>query len=612
MDRVEVYPDEFFFTTTIMLVSTAFMLYRYRALGLPDATIMAVIAMLKLLYFLQVESKCIITLSFFLMFASWPFLRQFELTMDLVSKMSRLEFTEQAHATARAEHTLPAYLTRIFPVMASLFLLGTSQILSRTILQFVFVDHESMLWQEYMLSTALSLVYITCYILVFAPEHDSIRSILLGMAIVLALFACEGFGVFSFDSHSGWHQVDDQHSLLMRGHSQFFMIISVIMTVIAWMKEVISLKNSFSCLLYSVIFGYVSSKAMMDWTFPISRHTHPEVMMGPTDTTSADLFPFLFLFVSKTINTFVALSTNQNRQERGNRSWFVSTFWFAIAIPWVTFINAMVMGSDNATIVGIIWATIVSSASLTVSFRAREILQIIEAQDDTTTPSSNKRVALEGVQITVPLLTNRQRIPVTTIMAVNAIIWSVFAMLFHTTAIDADLLLPGVALLLLASSTMTLPGKISPIMLWSSICTMWWYGSVIYHIFIMHYEHRHEYRHRHPHDNIESTLRIIMPYSVFGWDSNVSIWSNDSIFLPMLNLFLAIIPLPGLMLTLFGAESVPEEILFIFGFISVAAIVGGSIDAVRYLGLLGALLTMHRSYIMSQRKVTTPTSDRYL
>jgi hypothetical protein len=178
-------------------------------------------------------------------------------------------------------------------------------------------------------------------------------------------------------------------------------------------------------------------------------------------------------------------------------------------------------------------------------------------------------------------------------------------MCLQTSLLDFDLFFPLIALLLLCCDSRALPYRWSPLETWSRLVVCWWYGSVIYHILLRGYQDRSE----------DPNMMIPPPYSLFGWDEEISIWTSPSTYLPILNLALSIVPYPAIYMGLRKHKSDTEETLFVMALLSLVAMIGGSIDCIRYLGIMGIVIGGYRCFEINRLKKGMGSgsgSDRYL
>lgn len=375
-------------------------------------------------------------------------------------------------------------------------------------------------------------------------------SVFFALGIVCMIIAFEGFGKLSFKSSDATmflSHADD--------HSFIFMLLSSAMTVVAWTKT-IPLVDAISCLIYSMLFGFASTKAMLTWALPI----YPGVVQLTHDVYN---FPFIALYVGKASSTFIVLWSSK---DKFRTSLFTTVFLLAVFWPFAAFVLAWLWEYPPVLQHGLIWSSIVSTGSTCVSFRAQEVLAL-----------------MRGNRSIHALPTRVGELSMILILALLCMIWTLLAIYLEISSIDSDVFFPVVALLLLFEDASFLPFRIHPIQAWTVVVTIWWYASAIYHLFLRGLDN-------------PAVLEGLPPYSIFGWDEEISIWVTDSWYLPALNAFLSVLPLPALYVSIAKVKGVTEEMLFVLALVCIAAVVGGSVDCVRYLGLTGAIVAGWRCY----------------
>jgi hypothetical protein len=88
------------------------------------------------------------------------------------------------------------------------------------------------------------------------------------------MLACEGFGrfTFGFDPNSSFILTVSMHpEMIEKDHSSFFLIVSMLLVIAAYMK-LVPLKRPFSIvyILFILLFSFISAKSMIGWSFPLS------------------------------------------------------------------------------------------------------------------------------------------------------------------------------------------------------------------------------------------------------------------------------------------------------------------------------------------------------
>jgi len=78
----------------------------------------------------------------------------------------------------------------------------------------------------------------------------------------------------------------------------------------------------------------------------------------------------------------------------------------------------------------------------------------------------------------------------------------------------------------------------------------------------------------------------------------VSLWSSNTPYhwLPLLNLLLALLPLPAIAISFLRRKTDSEDVMFVLAILSCVSIVGAQCWSVRYLGMDGLLYAAYRCY----------------
>lgn len=509
---------------------------------MPTVLVVCCLHALKFLHYAPMPSANIFAIASLVTTCLLPFVRQ----------LSEYKLRDDAHEFEKMEATETSYISLtnaellFFVALNTVSTFYSGRRVARLVLR-IALSKAPVFVQTIMFSVAIYLFFISMVLMVFMKQQKWLRSVLFAAGAVLLILSLEGFGSLSFAGFSAPSSNDD--------HSFAFTLLSSAMTVVAW-TQTVPLASITSCFIYSVIFGFASTKAMLGWVLPETPvHNLSHNVFG---------FPFLALYIGKASSTFLVLWGSKDKLRH---PLFPVLLVVAVLWPVVAYLLSRTAGYPPALGHGIMWSTIVSTASTCASFRAQEVL-----------------VFLRGSRTTHALTFKQSQISLILLMAVLCLSWTVLTVASESSAIDSDVLFPAAALLILCEDASFLPYKQHPFTLWTKIVAIWWYISVLYHIFFRGMG--------------ESVLPGLPPYSLFGWDEEVSIWVLDSSFLPLLNLFMAFVPLPALYAsTRQGFFS--EEILFVLALISVAPIIGGSIDCVRYLGLLGVAAAGYACYTKS-------------
>lgn len=511
-----------------------------------------------------------------------------------------------------------------------------------------------------------------------------IYSIIFSLGIIALLISLEGFGMlvmhentFSFEdtlntaataadaavgagiaeeippSH-GYHHTTSHTSAYQQWshltstpeHAEFFLILSGILTLLAWMRYV-SLENLFTCLAYSLLFAFISTKATIPWVFPRLQL----LQAGFTPHTWTWYAPFAYLYVQKCLNTFFAMWTPPQYETR-YPALFTGLCLVTIGWPITVYLlvvyfnfhfgyfnhnfnhNLSNFNFNHVPLVisqGIIWSTLLSTATLTCSLRVREVLAYIR-YDNVTKQMRLLTVSIPVWSTGTSSGSSRRSgggYSVVMITALLTILWTLLAIFRQTTAIDSDLFLPGMALILLVCDPQAV-GKYArhtPVILWCCLVATWWYLSLVYHTMLYGY---HEVE-------VPVGLVDIHPTSIWGWDEqDISFWTNASVFLPCLNLALGGLTVPGLYLSYTrsllmntgttqssggsGGHSahtaagvfLKMEVFIICAIVSLASLIGSNLDCVRYLAVMSFLCCVYHAYLIPKQVAYFQSQEPFL
>jgi hypothetical protein len=259
----------------------------------------------------------------------------------------------------------------------------------------------------------------------------------MGISVLFLMISFEGFGLFSFSTTKeedirieaatiGMNAGNPSSATISsvstffgitNDHSTFFALLSFAMTIIAWMRF-ISLDNMFLCFFYSVIFSFISTKAMIHWSFPyhklISHSVYHHHLTHPNMINTIYYYPFFFLFILKLLNTFISLWNPKNSFHNITFS-TVFPLLYLITLLW-PFANLLIccllyesvdineelqedhqhaetLINKNTIYQGIILSTLIGNINLTLSFRLKEILNYM----------MNRNETISSTQLLIPL-----------------------------------------------------------------------------------------------------------------------------------------------------------------------------------------------------------------
>lgn len=387
------------------------------------------------------------------------------------------------------------------------------------------------------------------------------------------LIAMEGFGHLNltFELTSSKYLTIALHpDMHVQEHPALFLALSTALSALTWIG-LIPLNNLFMCVLYSLLFGFISSKAMLGWAFPLS-------LAADSFTHHIFAFPFVYLYICKFLLTLVAVwnpALNSKQGQPGgpkNASSIVTkgALVLACAIPFFGLLWAISTNVYPQAHTGIEWSAVVGFATLCCTTRLREVYN-----DSTLSGMSGKKYDPSGRDMSAC-------IPCATLT-----LFFMSMAVLTTHGLDRDIYIPLSSLAFLCSTPgAVMPGK-APVVVVGAICAAFWTLSALYAVLVKGY-------------GVDArVLEFEGPQDMFHLDSDVSIWTNDSTLWPIINLLLVLAPMPGVISGIFPQVGKSEDIIFVLAVLSLVPVFAAQISSLRYLGILGMLFAAWKGYRVS-------------
>lgn len=394
------------------------------------------------------------------------------------------------------------------------------------------------------------------------------------VSIVALLLSSEGLSVFQFtyDPDSPSYLTFSMHpQMLQNSHTGFFIVVSTLMMGSAWLG-IVSLKNFISYWLFVIIYGLVATKALIDVNFPIT--------LSNSEYLGHDMisFPFIYLYATIVLSTIV-VSYHSTTSGFGA---LVKILAFAISvlIPFIGLGIASYMDLYRDVELGVSWSAFISYCGITV------ISRILEVKGDITLLTSgttwSRDTGLLGHQ--------ESAISIGLISAILGMAWSIRCTMI-STALDGVLSIPMSCLLMAFTRRGAIASQnIHPVVVAGSLMGFYWFIMGCHAIFIKGLGED---------SIIKEELNLERSNSFVLVDHNVSIWTSESVFMPILSIALLIIPMPAIVLGFLRRKNESEELLFILAVLSGVSVLGGQINSIRCLGIAGIVFGAWRCYDIS-------------
>lgn len=158
--------------------------------------------------------------------------------------------------------------------------------------------------------------------------------------------------------------------------------------------------------------------------------------------------------------------------------------------------------------------------------------------------------------------------------------------IYNKKALDKDVFFPLSTLLLLTSKYGYILTNNTGRMITSKLCCLFWISSTIYSIFIKGY-FTHNHQDQQQQHNLEEEYFLgYNTFGILGQNSDISIWTNQSLAFPMFNMLLLFIPLPAIYKSMLNPlKDDSENYLFLLSIISLIPVIAGYLSSLRLLGI---------------------------
>ena len=444
-------------------------------------------------------------------------------------------------------------------------------------------------------AVALMAGFACALLWVFAPAAAFLRSLLLAAAGLAVLVTFDSLPV-ALDASSPTLLVLAQRPDLY-DNSGMFLVLSAALLVLA-AGGVIAVRRPVSHVLFVAALTYCAGRALAGWAFPMS--------MGADSPHYGFLqLPALYCFASVFLATLASLQATAPTAGAAADGGANATSLLLALLPMAALLYAM-WAHEHEHHAGIVWAAFVTQACTAFTTRCGDLTRDLTVPSDSKRPSSSSSAAA-----------------VCTMSALLAIAWNFWGSV-STAHVDADTSVPLSFLLLLCTPRSMLVRDAHPLAVAAVCCAGFWLLSTLHSVFVKNFglenkpedfEVRYVFsqlfllslprpcRRRNvsltPNPLSPLSFPILRPYS-FGLfkDEDVSFWSSSSPYhwVPLLNLALALVPLPAVFMAFRRSKADTEEMAFVLAVLSCVSVVGAQCWSVRYLGATGLIFAAWRCY----------------
>lgn len=383
--------------------------------------------------------------------------------------------------------------------------------------------------------------------------------------------------VLQLDSSSPTYLVLQLHPELSEDHEAIFVILSFLLLLAAGVN-IVPLKSPLPRLFFLLTFSSTFARTLILFGFPLALNTnspHHGIFQ----------LPWLYCYLISFAGSFIAVQSSmilkpKNEMKENNDNDYIGSIFFLAftSLPFLALAWSTITRTNEENLYGIIWIAAMCNGLLTVSVRSSEVNKDLKVRGGNGSGSGSgddKRNDTTATTTSICVLSS-----------VSGIVWTILASII-TKSVSSDLTVPISCLLLLCVRRNLFNIDIHPFALSATASSFWWMTSSFYSIFFRGYAGSIGV------DHFELNV------GVFG-DENVSIWNNDNLWYPGLNLVLILVPLPAIYLGVIRRKGESEDVLFIFALLSVLSIVAAQCSSIRLLGVAGVAFGSWRCYDVGQ------------
>ena len=384
-------------------------------------------------------------------------------------------------------------------------------------------------------------------------------------AAVSGLVAFEAFPLtLRIDSDSPTYMVLALHPELADSHQSAFLLLSCFLLAAVGAKMV-PIKHAVPRVLFLFAFSYCAARTLLGYGFPLAMNAS-----SPHHGTFQ--LPWMFCLASSFTATSAAIQSSLNSKAGSGSVLGMNMFIACACLPYGALLWSSLTGSFFENSQGIFWSAAVTNALLSVSQRITQLSREIKVRGSGGGyKKSLGEIKEEASSASVCLITSSM-----------CVLWTLSSSLLNPST-SSDINVPLSCLTLMCLNRKIRLIEVHPVALAGVAASIWWLVSGLYSIFVKGYAASAGMAH------------FELNVGIFG-DENVSFWNSDSVWYPLLNLVLLIIPLPAIALGFMRRKGESEDVLFILAIISLLPIICAQCSSVRLLGLMGTVFGAWRCY----------------
>ena len=295
------------------------------------------------------------------------------------------------------------------------------------------------------------------------------------------------------------------HAMQSDGFLSGICVILSVFLAFAAILNIFPIRNQANRLLFVTIFSFTATEALVSWAYPLNYSID-------TPTHHFWHFPFIHTFVLVVLTTSTGLhATISKSTYMAEKMYLFVITWIVLGLVWSIFFELF------EELDGIFWSAIITSSLIAIFTRVAQILRHVN--------KANKQTSTTSTSTTVCGL-----------CAVISVLSSVGLSLIGHHQVSLDLLVPMTTVVFLTTRRDLFIAGLHPAEVSMITSIVWWYGRVIYSIFLEGYGE----------ENVPDNFQYDRNHSLSIWISYLPMW------LIFANMFMSLLPIPAVLSSIFN------------------------------------------------------------
>ena len=533
----QVYPPYLLCSTTLLFYCTALHLHYIERVGFTTVWIVFILQGCKLLNLVGMSLLGTTAISSMILSHTLPFFFHFENVKLELSQTSYSDPAGQSHLRQKSKVSTFQILSYIVSATGASYWFFKS--IMHTILSTI-MRRETSIIQDLGASLSLYFLFVAALLMIYR-RYLIVSSFVLMLAVMSLLVAADALGPIKLSQTSSSFLIEFQFFPSGNDDNGIYMIVSFLLVAMK-ILNVIPIRKLPTSILFASVFSYTLSKGIIGF-FPYSQSIfrHDVKVL------------WIHCIVSTFLGTLIVINS---KMVTSSVRWMFIIMEF---LPFITLGYSFYIGKGYEYDSCIIWIAVGLNTLLSVTTRIIDILIEIRKQ-----VNSEKEIFS-----TVSMLS-----------AISGMFWTAILSLSNHN-ISSDIALPLSFMLFACIKPGLLFDNISPITACTLSSSLWWFLSGLYCIFIKGLFHVHG-------KSMNTT-------------TDISIWTSSSLWYPVINFFLLLMPIPSIVLEYLQRSRDTEDLHFVLSIVSSLPIIGSQNLVIRLLGIVGLACSAKRCYDIGKR-----------